>query len=743
MTLSTPFPVEYLDFELRIGERNGTEYSITVIHAAAGGEPAIMTTMPVDDELLRDQLNELDHVRSAKVAAQRSVTDDRNVRPSSSMDSSSMSEAAIARTIGERLFDSLIVGTVRDAYTSSLVRAREQDAGLRLRLTIDAPEVAALPWEFLYDAQEGDHVSLLREIPLTRYTALTRDHNTLDVTPPLRILGMVATPTNLQPLDVDQEKQRIERALEHLLERGDVDLQWVAGDTWEALQTALDSNEWHVFHFIGHGTFDPIASEGQLAFCTEQGDFHPLSATALGRIFAGHRSLRLAFLNACEGGRTSDAELFSSVGAVLTRRGVPAVISMQFNISDRAALEFSRLFYDSLARGNSVDVAVTQARTGLSISLPDRVEWATPMLHMHSPDGNLFTVNTSASIFDQSKTPQGQHSQSGPNGGFNSSTSSASATNSSPHPNLGKQDQKGLNILHRKVQQFWIEGVLENSLYLKTLHDLGMVVEESAVENPYGTYVERPDQPSQPLGQEQSVVDVFDEYGGSLLFLGEPGSGKTTAMLNLTQTLLQRSNLETGPNASSAVPVVFNLSSWNPSYSMLEEWLAEQMSLQYNVPKGNSLSLIKAGTILPLLDGLDETAEELRDRCVEAINEYVLARNLTGLVVCCRLTEYVGLPLRLALNTAIRLTELTDEQIDAYLSNAGQQLAGLRDLLRRESTLRIDARSPLWLNLMVRSYHGLSVIDLAQESDGSARDRRRQLMNAYIDRMYRRVREGQ
>lgn len=730
--------MEYLDFELRIGAGNGTEYAVTVIHAAAGGEPTITTTMPVDDEMLRGQLQQLDHVRSAQADAQRSTGHARNVRLSSPEPSSSISEAAMAQQIGERLFDALIVGTVRDAYTSSLVRAREGNAGLRLRLTIDAPEVAALPWEFLYDAQEGDHISLLREIPLTRYTALSRERSALDVTPPLRILGMVAAPTNLASLDVTQEQQRIERALEHLLEKGEVEFHWVEGGTWEALQTKLDSNEWHVFHFIGHGTFDAAAGEGQLAFCNEHGEFHAMSAIALGRMVSGHRSLRLAFLNACEGGRTSDGELFSSVGAVLTRRGVPAVISMQFNISDRAALEFSRLFYDSLARGNSVDVAVTQARTGVSISLPNSVEWATPMLHMHSPDGNLFTVNASASIFDANKMHQNQSDASGPDVKFSESAASAS-----PQATLGKQDQKGLDILRRKVQQFWIEGVLENSLYLKTLHDLGMVMEPIAVENPWGTYVERPDQPSQPLGQEQSVVDVFDEHGGSLLFLGEPGSGKTTAMLNLTRTLLQRSDQEAGPSARAAVPVVFNLSSWNPSYPMLDEWLAEQMSLQYQIPKGNSLSLIKAGTILPLLDGLDETAEELRNRCVEAINEYVLERNLTGLIVCCRLKEYVGLPLRLALNTAIRLTELNDEQIDAYLATAGDQLAGLRELLQRESTLRIDARSPLWLNLMVRAYHGWSVIDLAQESDGSARDRRRELMNAYMDRMYRRVREGQ
>ena len=122
-----------------------------------------------------------------------------------------------------------------------------------------------------------------------------------------------------------------------------------------------------------------------------------------------------------------------------------------------------------------------------------------------------------------------------------------------------------------------------------------------------------------------------------------------------------------------------------------------------------------------MLDGLDETDATIRPLCVEAINSFVLERNLTGVVVCCRLKEYNALPVRLALNTAVRLTELSDEQVDGYLAIAGERLGGLRDLLRRETAMRFDARSPLWLNLMVHAYHGLSVDALASEGERRAR----------------------
>ena len=323
--------MDYLDFELRIGEGNGGEYPVTVIHAAAGGDPSIMAHIPVNDESLRRQLDEFIVARSTHVAAHRSATPS---QPRAALPAP-FNETQVAREIGQRLFAALISGGVRDAYASSLVKARERAAGLRLRLRIEAPEVAVLPWEFLYDPQEGDHLSLLRETPLTRYTALPRERDLLSVKPPLRILGMVAAPSDLVPLDVTQEQKRIEQALEHPLERGDVELHWVRNGTWITLQQALDNGPWHVFHFIGHGAFDAGAGEGVLAFCNEQGTTHFMSATGLGRLFSGHAALRLAFLNACEGGRTSEAELFSSVGAVLTRRGVPLCPRTVTDLLDR------------------------------------------------------------------------------------------------------------------------------------------------------------------------------------------------------------------------------------------------------------------------------------------------------------------------------------------------------------------------------------------------------------------------
>jgi hypothetical protein len=65
----------------------------------------------------------------------------------------------------------------------------------------------------------------------------------------------------------------------------------------------------------------------------------------------------------------------------------------------------------------------------------------------------------------------------------------------------------------------------------------------------------------------------------------------------------------------------------------------------------------------------------------------------------------------------------------------------LRTAMEREPALRFDARSPLMLNLMVRAYWGLSAADIERESAESTATRRRNLMNAYVARMFRKARQ--
>jgi hypothetical protein len=623
--------MDYLDFQLRIGAGQADRYPVAVI-ASPSGEASDVAPVPLsstDFWVVFDQL--------AKVRMQ-------------GMTLSSHDEAQLVKEIGRILFDLIFIGAIRDIYRSSLTLARNEAKGLRIRLRIEAPELAALPWELLHDDAP---LCLSIETPLTRYLELNRATMTLTVHPPVRILGMVVSPSDLEPLAVDEEKRRVELAIDHLRDRGDVELVWLEGQSWRALQTALRDGAWHVLHFVGHGGFDPTAGEGQIAFAKEDGSAHLLSATKLGQLVEGHRSLRLVVLNACEGARGSTVNLYSSVGAVIMQVGVPAVVSMQYPITDVAALEFARTLYDALAHGQPVDAAVTEARRAISFELDDCTEWATPVLHMRSPDGKLFDLDFSSLVFPAAQPTPAPIPNAAP---IQASQQSAAP----PAP-------KDRDILLRRVRKFWIEGVLENSLFRNTLIDLGMEARFDAVNNPWATVVERPGAASTLLPDAQTLTDVFDEEGGALLILGEPGSGKTTSLLDLARTLLDRADAD----AVLPMPVIFTLSAWAAAHVTLIDWLAAELSAKYQVPKKIGKAWLEGGHILPLLDGLDEQPAQVRTSCVEAINQHVQDGALTGVVVCCRTKEYVELPVRLTLNAAVRLTELRDAQVQAYLAAAG------------------------------------------------------------------------
>ncbi len=389
--------MNYLDFELEIGLGTGRDYPVTVLHSPAGEARATMR-FPFDKLALENRLKDL------QIALLRSGGKHRKTL---------LPEEQAIQDFGRTLFDALVIGEVRSRYDMSQREAAQKDMGLRLKLRIQSPELAVLPWEFLYDFRQAEYVCLSRNTPIVRYLEIPQPIQPLTVTPPLRILGMAVSPHDpyLPQLDLQREKQRVEAATKHLRDTGLLELTWLQGQTSRDLQKAMRAGPWHVFHFIGHGGFDKHTDEGLIYLADETGESERLTATNLGRLLADHRSLRLVLLNACEGARGSERDLFSSTAAILVRRGLPAVLAMQHEITDRAAIEFSREFYDALAEGNPVDTAVVEARKAVSLAITNTIEWGTPVLYMRSPDGRIFDLATMREtpkppVFDADKVRQ-------------------------------------------------------------------------------------------------------------------------------------------------------------------------------------------------------------------------------------------------------------------------------------------------------------------------------------------------
>lgn len=301
-------------------------------------------------------------------------------------------EMDTVKTFGAKLFGSVFADGVQDCLIRSLDEADRRQAGLRIRMRLaPIPELANMPWEYLYDPSLARFFCLSDRTPLVRYVDLPRVVRPLTVAPPLRVLSMISSPRNYPELDTEAEWVKLHKSLQDLESRGRVTVERMDAATLPNLQHRLRSGQFHIFHFIGHGGFDERVQDGVLLFEDVGGNGDPVSGRDLGILLHDHPSLRLAVLNACEGARTSPTDPFAGTAQSLIQQGIPAVIAMQFEFSDEAAITFSQEFYQALGEGLPVDASLAEARKAISTQI-NAVEWATPVLYMRSPDGRVFDL---------------------------------------------------------------------------------------------------------------------------------------------------------------------------------------------------------------------------------------------------------------------------------------------------------------------------------------------------------------
>jgi hypothetical protein len=141
-------------------------------------------------------------------------------------------------------------------------------------------------------------------------------------------------------------------------------------------------------------------------------------------------------------------------------------------------------------------------------------------------------------------------------------------------------------------------------------------------------------------GDLHDVVAAFHQLPTrQLVVLGEPGAGKTVLATLFTLDLLDTR----APD--EPVPVLLQISSWNPLAEHLYTWLARRLVEDYPALANTDAygpdaagRLVYGGRLIPVLDGLDEMPPALRDGAIEALDRVVV--DSAPLVVTCRSDEY-------------------------------------------------------------------------------------------------------
>ena len=366
---------DYLDFDVAV-TREGQGYAAHVL-ASPAGEASAPFTLPF---AATDLAQFMIAVGPPRVSSRRLVPAEARV--------------VDVKEYGRRLGDALLSGDVGRAFRESLTTATGQGRDLRLRLRLDAvPDLDPVPWEYLYDSRLGRFLTLSQETPIVRLLDSLERPPVVHVDAPLRVLVMISSPSDMPELAVDRERELLTATTGDLVKGGRLSVTVLEDATLTGLQRAL-LDDFHVFHFIGHGGFDQQAQEGVLVLEREDGTAHRVSGARLGTLLHDARTMQLAVLNACEGARTSGRDAFSGVGQALVRQGLPAVVAMQTEISDRAALVFSHEFYYFLTRGLGIDAAICEVRKAMAVS-DEASEWGTAVL-LRSGADQPFSFTTSA-----------------------------------------------------------------------------------------------------------------------------------------------------------------------------------------------------------------------------------------------------------------------------------------------------------------------------------------------------------
>ncbi len=319
----------------------------------------------------------------------------------------------LAEKIGVELFEILLPGKIKRAWERSYDALRGQD-GLRFRLSFGSEydhDLGALPWELICHPEKRQTLGNNPKTPVARYLDLGERIRPLEVAPPLKILAVIAGPdpkisgrfkySSIQPEHHRNHLDAIIGRTQYLQIRFLHELAEGKRATLSALREELtraqtEGSPYHAVHILCHGGFERESNEGMLLLERQDGSEHAVTARELARSLTSE--VKLVLLTSCNTGqipvpRTGTGHPFAGVASALVAAGLPAVVAMQFPVTESAAEAFSKAFYRSIDLNRPIDEAVAEGRLAIDAQGDEgAMEWATPVLFLRAPDGRVLDL---------------------------------------------------------------------------------------------------------------------------------------------------------------------------------------------------------------------------------------------------------------------------------------------------------------------------------------------------------------
>lgn len=313
--------------------------------------------------------------------------------------------------LGQKLYDALFQGSLRDSWITAQGIAHYQRSLLRLRLGLKGNLLPRLPWEVLHTGGRESPSACYRPLATGTDIAFSRyQMNALAGNPaiafakvkdrPVRILMAIAGPDDREGLDLQQEAEDLKAELASSIDRAApaIEVTILPHPGREELTRALEQGQYHVFHYAGHSNFGDSGGDIYLVNNTTG-----LTETVSGEDLAGllaNNGVQLAVFNSCRGADTAraiggTAQGERNLAQALVKCGIPAVLAMAERIPDDVAKTLTRLFYRNLNQGYPIDLSLSRARQGLIASYgSNQLYWALPVLYLHPKfDGMLMELD--------------------------------------------------------------------------------------------------------------------------------------------------------------------------------------------------------------------------------------------------------------------------------------------------------------------------------------------------------------
>lgn len=195
----------------------------------------------------------------------------------------------------------------------------------------------------------------------------------------LPVLVVFANPRGTSALRLGEEDRAITEAVRRSKQRDDITLTKCHAATVHDLSRSLLDEEFRIVHVSGHGTHSGLVLE------ENDGSRFVVPQTALAKLFSAYASpngpLECVILNAC----------YSVSTGTLASLGTPYTIAMEGPISDQAAVEFSRGFYDAIGAGKDITFAYEEGCRRVELAAPG-TQFVSRLLRLGESYGGIAEV---------------------------------------------------------------------------------------------------------------------------------------------------------------------------------------------------------------------------------------------------------------------------------------------------------------------------------------------------------------